>query len=236
MSPQAPVKRPNSAPFRDYWRLKFEADKEEKFGVPATREVYLPMRLDNQRPSEGLIKPNQPSRLGGFSADPKDFLHSQAPRGAQEIVLQRFQEARVDLKVPFADRDEAKSAGARWDSGETGGNKTWYAPPQTDLKQMARWLPGNVTIASGAPSAPGAKSVVPASIAAQRSVSAPVAQPVMAGVSAGVERPQEKKEVVAQTAFDMEETISAHEPSLHDLAQDDDEIPPLDASDDLPQF
>lgn len=32
--------------------------------------------------------------------------------------------SRVDLQVPFAEKDEAKRLGARWDSRQ----RTWYAP------------------------------------------------------------------------------------------------------------
>jgi hypothetical protein len=42
------------------------------------------------------------------------------------------------LKVPFAEKDEAKRLGARWDSAR----KKWYAPSGTDLTPFSRWLPG----------------------------------------------------------------------------------------------
>lgn len=40
------------------------------------------------------------------------------------------------LNVPFAEKDEAKSLGARWDSKK----KKWYAPLGTDLAPFSRWL------------------------------------------------------------------------------------------------
>ncbi|WP_240484704.1 DUF5710 domain-containing protein [Brevundimonas nasdae] len=43
--------------------------------------------------------------------------------------------ARVNLDVPFADKNEAKAAGAKWDKTE----KTWFAPKGTDLAPLARW-------------------------------------------------------------------------------------------------
>lgn len=42
---------------------------------------------------------------------------------------------RVDLRVPFAEKDAAKEAGCRWDKEQ----KTWYAPPGTDLNKIAQW-------------------------------------------------------------------------------------------------
>jgi len=37
---------------------------------------------------------------------------------------------RIDLKVPYAEKDQAKVHGARWDRE----NQTWYSPPGTDLE------------------------------------------------------------------------------------------------------
>jgi hypothetical protein len=45
--------------------------------------------------------------------------------------------ARIDLKVPFSQKDEAKSLGARWDSNV----KTWYAPEGVEIGPLVRWLP-----------------------------------------------------------------------------------------------
>lgn len=43
---------------------------------------------------------------------------------------------RVDLKVPFAEKDAAKAAGARWDVNL----KVWYVDA-ADLTRFARWIP-----------------------------------------------------------------------------------------------
>jgi hypothetical protein len=42
------------------------------------------------------------------------------------------------LNVPFAEKDEAKRLGARWDSAK----KKWYVPLGTDLTAFSRWLSG----------------------------------------------------------------------------------------------
>lgn len=46
---------------------------------------------------------------------------------------------RVNLVVPYRDKDQAKQAGARWD--RAGG--TWYAPAGVDLAPLTKWLPEN---------------------------------------------------------------------------------------------
>lgn len=43
---------------------------------------------------------------------------------------------RTDLAVPFAEKDEAKKLGARWDPTR----KCWYVQNVTDLAPFARWL------------------------------------------------------------------------------------------------
>ncbi|VVN67835.1 hypothetical protein PS834_00213 [Pseudomonas fluorescens] len=45
--------------------------------------------------------------------------------------------ARIDLKVPFSEKDEAKSLGAKWDPSL----KTWYIPDGVDISPLAQWLP-----------------------------------------------------------------------------------------------
>lgn len=45
--------------------------------------------------------------------------------------------ARIDLKVPFSEKDEAKSLGARWDPSL----KTWYIPEGVGIGPLAQWLP-----------------------------------------------------------------------------------------------
>src|SRR4051812_42886672 len=46
-------------------------------------------------------------------------------------------ESRVDLLVPFVEKEDAKALGARWDSQR----KLWYAPPGADLQDLDRWVP-----------------------------------------------------------------------------------------------
>ncbi|MDQ7989635.1 MAG: DUF5710 domain-containing protein [Candidatus Dactylopiibacterium sp.] len=45
---------------------------------------------------------------------------------------------RVDLRVPFAEKDEAKRLGARWDASR----KVWYVQNVANLATFQRWLTG----------------------------------------------------------------------------------------------
>lgn len=40
------------------------------------------------------------------------------------------------LKVPYAEKDQAKALGARWNAER----KAWYVPDGTDTAQFAQWL------------------------------------------------------------------------------------------------
>lgn len=43
---------------------------------------------------------------------------------------------RIWLDVPYADKDAAKAAGARWDPDA----RQWYAGPRADMHALARWI------------------------------------------------------------------------------------------------
>ncbi|AZN35319.1 DUF5710 domain-containing protein [Iodobacter ciconiae] len=43
---------------------------------------------------------------------------------------------RVNLKVPFAEKDSAKALGARWDAAK----KVWYIIDKADLSPFLQWM------------------------------------------------------------------------------------------------
>jgi hypothetical protein len=47
---------------------------------------------------------------------------------------------RVDLKVPYSQKDEAKRKGARWDAGR----KVWYVENVEDLSPFLQWMPDHL--------------------------------------------------------------------------------------------
>ncbi|HJV24056.1 MAG TPA: DUF5710 domain-containing protein [Aromatoleum sp.] len=44
---------------------------------------------------------------------------------------------RFNLKVPFAEKDQAKKLGARWDAGR----KIWYVEGKDDVSAFSTWSP-----------------------------------------------------------------------------------------------
>jgi len=49
--------------------------------------------------------------------------------------------SRIDLRVPFNEKEEAKRLGARWDPGQ----KVWYVPANVDLAPLQKWRPAPLT-------------------------------------------------------------------------------------------
>lgn len=68
----------------------------------------------------------------------------------------------IFLKVPYAEKDEAKALGARWNPTR----KCWYVPDGKDSEPFARWIAEGAADASSTPAktssrdAHGAKPVV----------------------------------------------------------------------------
>lgn len=58
----------------------------------------------------------------------------QAPQENRTMITKQ----RINLTVPFADKDLAKAAGARYDTE----SKTWFAPSGANLDPLERWIPG----------------------------------------------------------------------------------------------
>ncbi len=61
---------------------------------------------------------------------------------------------RFNLKVPYAEKDQAKQLGARWDAAR----KVWYVDGRDDLEPFARWSPSeHAAQADDAPRAAGGR-------------------------------------------------------------------------------
>ena len=59
----------------------------------------------------------------------------------------------INLKVPFNEKDQAKSLGARWNAE----SKLWYVPQGVDAAPFEKWLSSAPNLA---PTQPTAKPVV----------------------------------------------------------------------------
>ena len=79
---------------------------------------------------------------------------------------------RINLVTPFAEKDDAKKLGAKWDSTR----KCWYIVDVADLTPFMRWIPDLVAAASDdsvAGRALGPIATKEAAIATTRTTAAP---------------------------------------------------------------
>lgn len=61
---------------------------------------------------------------------------------------------RVNLKVPYRQKEEAKRLGARWDPGR----QVWYVENVENLSPFLKWMPRHLTKVHEEKSAPKEKS------------------------------------------------------------------------------
>lgn len=48
---------------------------------------------------------------------------------------------RTNLKVPYAEKDQAKKRGARWDAAR----KTWYVENVENMAHFMKWMPAHLS-------------------------------------------------------------------------------------------
>lgn len=75
---------------------------------------------------------------------------------------------RVNLATPFADKDQVKALGARWDPAR----KVWYVLDPKDLTPFMRWIPDLVAATQAA----AVPAPAPRRAAAQRTPTATAAR------------------------------------------------------------
>lgn len=82
----------------------------------------------------------QAEKLRGLALDPEKAVERVAepdPSPATAGLKPEITQDRVILQVPYAEKDQAKAAGAKWDRE----NKFWVAEAGADLSKLTQWLP-----------------------------------------------------------------------------------------------
>lgn len=80
----------------------------------------------------------RPIRLYILAAWVKAGLALVARNFFRDLRCHHACEGKVFLNVPFAEKDAAKSLGARWDATR----KKWYVPQGVDIDQFGHWMAG----------------------------------------------------------------------------------------------
>ncbi|MFA5490051.1 MAG: ATP-dependent helicase [Candidimonas sp.] len=110
-------------------RMRSGRQEENLFYVAVTRA----------RKKLTLVAPADPQRRSPYIS----ALRLSATRSRANMALERNQRqapsqarARIDLNVPYSDKDVVKALGARWDSAR----KVWYISPAQNPKDFAPWI------------------------------------------------------------------------------------------------
>lgn len=141
--------------------LAFPADHFMKRSMPDT-PPFDPPYITVYQTADGLQVietladgTTRPGTAAGRTMLPKDPAadHNQAKASrtptaqrsskaaaAGQTPMTGSQRAALFLKVPFAEKDQAKSLGAKWDAT----SRKWYVPHGVDLKIFTRWWPENL--------------------------------------------------------------------------------------------
>ena len=69
------------------------------------------------------------------------------------LLYYKMADSKTYLNVPFAQKDEAKELGARWDAVE----KKWFVPSDKDITLFARWKTDSGAVGSPRPKASSSK-------------------------------------------------------------------------------
>lgn len=97
-------------------------------------EAWVSVTLEGVQITEKFDQRHLRPRDTGQTRPPEPRATSRSPTTAEAEATET---AREWLDVPFEEKDEAKAAGARWDSGA----RRWYAP-RAGIDTLRRWAAG----------------------------------------------------------------------------------------------
>lgn len=73
---------------------------------------------------------------GGLSVEYVNSLVQDVQK-RKGMYKRRVTPSRINLKVPFADKDQARASGAKWSANQ----KVWFVDAGADLNRVSQWLP-----------------------------------------------------------------------------------------------
>ena len=118
------------------WIKALENDPQEIFRAAADSEKITAMLRgfeQSQEQGEALTQEQSPEE----SAEAGTVLVRAPTLVREDHPIMQTSNDRTYLAVPYAEKDQAKAAGAKWDREA----KAWFAPAGTDLQPLSAWLP-----------------------------------------------------------------------------------------------
>ena len=118
------------------WIKALENDPQEIFRAAADAEKIAGMLRGFEHTQEQGAELTQESSPEE-SAEAGTVLVRAPTLVREEHPIMQTSSERTYLAVPYAEKDQAKAAGAKWDREA----KAWFAPTGTDLGPLSAWLP-----------------------------------------------------------------------------------------------
>jgi putative DNA primase/helicase len=115
------------------WIQALKNDKNEIFRAARDAEKITEyvLALANEQ-----VQTRAPAAIPVLASDaPERPAEKTIPTSEKEKEASVVAGARVNLNVPYADKDAVKALGAKWDRNA----KTWYVPPGADLTKLQQW-------------------------------------------------------------------------------------------------
>lgn len=101
------------------------SDRKFLASAPLWHELGMP--IPRQEPQEGVKQ--------ATATQPATTPEKIAPAGSTQAT-ERIAQANTMLRVSFAEKEEAKAVGAKYDADA----RQWYAPAGGDMARFAKWL------------------------------------------------------------------------------------------------
>lgn len=130
---------------REIFRAAADAEKIMNFMLTLEQQNEKTLQQSAGEERDGLApeltgrEDGRARELDGPSRNDLAAAIPETPEVTERETPMHTSEQRVNLAVPYAEKDAAKAAGARWDKAL----KMWYAPPGADLNGLNRWRPSN---------------------------------------------------------------------------------------------
>lgn len=119
----------NHAAYVESWLKVLRDDRNEIFRAARDAEIIKTWVMEPEKRPE-LEQAAQSAKAAAMERPIKE-----QPEPKQEAAMPEERKTRTYIAVPYAEKNEAKAAGAKWDRA----GKSWYVPEGLDPAPFAKW-------------------------------------------------------------------------------------------------